>query len=458
MRPIYLQPQNFAHLHVHSVFSIQDGMIPIKKLVEFGKKFDQKVVAVTDHGSLCGFWQLYTECRKQKMLPMFGCEFYINNNRSLIENREFHLDRIEKENRQALQKVIRKYHHLIAWALNKKGYQNILAIQNDAWMNGFYYKPTTDLDSVFAHAEGLAVSTACFAGEIPQLLFRGNYGAAKYLTARFKEAFGDRFFIELMLNNFPLQKSINESLIRLAAEMRVPTIFTGDAHYYVPGDAALHKVVLNMGKRGGDNSNATWEFDTNDLYLKSLNEFYDEWNAAHRSEIFTESVFRSCLENIHAITSWVEPIFLESTPRIPSYPDEWNELLKRSTAGFQDKLRRGMIPVERIKEYQERLVFELKVIRTMQAISYMLLFSDVVRFCDDPKNPDLWKEGLIPPEIDAMLPEEGKILRGTGRGSVGGSLVAWLLNITQGVDPLRFDLLFERFLDVNRVPKMELGL
>jgi len=183
--------------------------------------------------------------------------------------------------------------------------------------------------------------------------------------------------------------------------------------------------------------------------------FYDLFIA---DEIFTESVFRSCLENIHAITSWVEPIFLESTPRIPSYPDEWNELLKRSTAGFQDKLRRGMIPVERIKEYQERLVFELKVIRTMQAISYMLLFSDVVRFCDDPKNPDLWKEGLIPPEIDAMLPEEGKILRGTGRGSVGGSLVAWLLNITQGVDPLRFDLLFERFLDVNRVPKMELGL
>jgi len=458
--PSWLRPDRFAHLHLHTVHSVQDGMIPVKKLVEIAAQNRQRIAAITDHGSMSGIWQLYDETKKKNILPAFGCELYVNPHRTLVsdrDTREMHLKNAGRNLRKNVQRILRRFYHLVALAINDTGYKNLLHIHNDAWMNGFYYKPTTDMRTILEHSEGLILSSACYAGEIPQLVYSGQYAAAKRLVEQFKEALEDRFFLELMINNFPLQRQLNHLLIRLARDTQTPTIITCDCHYVTPEDADLHSLVLNLGSRK-DGSNASWEFDSTDLFIKSVMDLWSEWWTVHRDEVFTETVFRTSLENVDWITRRIEPIYLESTPRIPAYENEWEELKRRTVTGFQEKINQGMIPKERYGEYKDRMIFELKIIRKMKAISYMLLFSDVVKFCDDPRDPNLWSDGQIPESVEKLLPEEGVILRGTGRGSVGGSLVAWLLDITQGVDPIRFDLLFERFLDVNRIPKMKLGL
>jgi DNA polymerase-3 subunit alpha len=179
---------------------------------------------------------------------------------------------------------------------------------------------------------------------------------------------------------------------------------------------------------------SVWEFEAHDLFVKNTSEIWESFCRVHRDENFTDEIFRGCLENLEYLASLVRPMRLEHTPRLPTRVDAEEELWRRCRQGLEVRLTDGRVPADRRADYEDRAAFEMKVILALQSADYMLLFSDVARFCDERGLP-----------------------RGPGRGSVGGSLVAWLADITQ-VDPIRHGLLFERFLDVERLPKMRLGL
>ena len=454
----WLSPETFTHLHLHTIFSIKDGMISIPKLVQKAKEDGQKAVAISDHGSLSGCWQLYSECKKNDITPIFGCEVYTNPHRNMIKNRDSFIENVSAENKKIFRKMLRKSFHLLLLSYNQDGFKNLLKIQNDANMNGFYYHSNTDNEFIFENSKGIIASTACFAGEIPQLLYNKNYNLAKHTAYEFKEVFGENFYIELMINNFPKQKELNEMLIKLAQDCNIKTIITCDSHYMNKEDYELQTLILNQETKSGNTENALWEFDATDLYVKTPHEMWNDFQKQHKSDVFTDKVYIESFENIENIISKIENIILESTPRLPEYKNEKKELLNRAIEGLNKKISKGIIPKDKLKIYQERLAFEFDVITKMHAASYMLLFNDVIKFCDNPMNPELWNNKQIPENIKKLIPKEGKILRGTGRGSVGGSLIAYLLEITQGVDPIKFDLLFERFLDINRIPKMKLDL
>jgi len=446
--PEWANPENFFHIHLHSVFSLRDGMIPIAGLVENAKQRKQRVVAVTDHGLLSAAYELYQRANKEKILPMIGIELYTSPHRDDMLREQYRLPKVFKDAdmRQSVRRSLARVHHLLALAYNGEGYRNLFRINNEAQVDGFYKSARTTNERVIEHAEGLVIGSACYAGEIPQLLWNDNWREARYLVDRFKEAFPDRFFIELMLIEWKNQIELNSRLIRLARQTNTPMIFSCDAHYLHKEDAELHPILLNIDRIRGDKDGKTktmsdlaaedkvWEFEAKDLYVKDLVDCWDCFWRVHRNAEFTDAVFRECLDNLTHIAAMVEPIRLEHTPRLPQIPDAIGELGRRCRSGLEARLRDGRIPPDRRQDYEDRLAFEMKVVLDIQATEYMLLFSDIAGFC-----------------------EEQSIPRGPGRGSVGGSLVAWLIDITQ-VDPIRHGLLFERFLDLERLPKMRLGL
>jgi len=443
--PEWIRPEKFFHSHLHTVFSLRDGMIPVAGLVEQAKERGQRVVAATDHGLLGAAYELYWRANKAGLLPMIGLEAYTSPYRDdLLRDRE-RLRNVkifkDKKERERLRRALSRVYHLVLLAHNQTGYYNLLKIHNEAQANGFYRNARTTNERVMANAEGLVISTACFAGEVPQLVLRDSWAEARHLVGRFKEAFPGRFFIELMLIEWDKQVELNRRLIRLAKETRTPLIFSCDAHYLRKEDAELHPILLNIDSiRAGKSLDAlaaednVWEFEARDLFVKDVTEIWASFYRTHRNEEFTEDIFRGCLENLEYIASLARPMRLEHTPRLPMRADAEEELWRRCRDGLEVRLADSRISVERRGDYEERLAFEMKIILMLQSADYMLLFSDVAQFCD-----------------------EHGIARGPGRGSVGGSLVAWLAGITQ-VDSIRHGLLFERFLDLERLPKMRLGL
>ena len=355
--------------------------------------------------------------------------------------------------------MLRSNYHLVALAQNYQGYKNLLKITNNSIEEGYFYRPLTTKKVLFENSQGICASSACFGGEIARMLYAGNTAQAEYALSEYKEAFRGRFAIELMIINFPRQKQINEELIRLAHKTNTPTIITCDSHYTNQSEYDLHRILLNIdnvrqGIKLEDISNG-WEFDATDLFYKSLKQIMEDWEKQHKSDIFTKEVLLNSIRNTSNIIDSVEEYTLQHVPRLPTYDNGYEVLKKRCVTGLYNMIQNGIIEKTRGFEYQKRLIYELKTIKQLNAVSYVLLFADVTNFCDNPFDKTIWSGHEIPEEIRDLIPSSGTIPRGTGRGSAGGSLVAYLLGITKGVDPLKFDLLFERFLDINRVPKMK---
>ena len=434
-----IKPENFTHLHAHSCYSLKDGSIPIRTLVDRQVQNGSRAVACTDHGNMTSAWFLYDYIHNvkgyQDVAHIIGCELYLSTTRKELFDwlpiaKE---DEPDKDKRNAKRKLLAKKYHQIILCKNETGYYNAVKVHNEAWKNGFYYSPATTKEFLFENSEGLIVTTTCLASLWCQKIIAGDLNGAEREIREWKEVFGEDFYVELQPTTSKEQILVNRELIKLAQKTGTRMIVTNDVHYI---DHELHYTLLNLGnlkkEAEGQGTQKMWEFDVNDLYIKSLDDMKCSWKETHRSKEFTESVFDGCIMAINDIVDSIEHYTLESTPLLPTVDDQDPlELLKKQTVeGFKEKVKKGLVPAKLMDTYQDRIIEELDVISALGAENYINICALITSWC-----------------------RSNNIGVGVGRGSAAGSLVLYLLGVTD-VDPIKHNLLFARFLNMNRRPKL----
>jgi len=389
----------FVHLHVHTQYSLLDGAARISELVARAKAQGQEALAITDHGCMYGVIDFYKACKKEGIKPIIGMEAYVAP-RSMRD-------------RQGAQD--REYAHLVLLAKNEVGYQNLMQLSSEAFIHGFYYKPRIDYDLLEQHAEGLICLSACLAGDIPQYLLHGRYDEARTLALRLRRMFKEDFYIELQDHGIEEQKQILPDLRRLANEIGAKTVATNDVHYVEKADAEAQDVLLCIQTQRFVDEPNRMRMDSEEFYLKSG----DEMALALPED-------KDALATTLEIADKCDLTIEFGVRRLPKYivPDGYtNEeyLRKICMEGMDKKLGGGDA------EAHERLEYEIGVISRMGFIDYFLIVWDFIHFA-----------------------KTNGIVVGPGRGSGAGSLVAYCMDITD-VNPLRYGLLFERFLNPERI-------
>jgi len=408
--------KNFVHLHVHTEYSLLDGAARIKKLIKTVKEHGENAVAITDHGNMSGVLQFFSECYKNKIKPIIGCEFYIVH------------DRFRKEDKSDMG-------HIILLAKNNEGYQNLLKLSAIACKEGFYYKPRIDYDVLSLHAKGVICLSACLVGHIPQLLLNRQYDEAYKLGLRLKNMFdeGD-FYIELQNHHLPEQIEILEPLSKLAKELGVKTVATNDCHYINREDAEMQDVLLCIGTGRLIDDTNRMKFGSNEFYVKTRQEMEEVLGAYEEALDNTQEIADKCLVTIKA-KSHKDKELQENMPAGCALNDNENFIPKYVLEGmtsfeFLKKLcydgLKERYPVV-TPEIQNRADFELSLIKEQGFVEYFLVVWDYINFA---------KQQNIPV--------------GPGRGSGAGSIVAYTTGITR-VDPIKYNLLFERFIHRERV-------
>ena len=391
----------FAHLHVHTEYSLLDGACRIERLLDAAQQLGQDAVAITDHGCMYGVVDFYKAAKKRGIHPVMGCEVYVA--------RRTRFDKIHE-----LDKGSR---HLVLLCENDTGYRNLIALVSQAWVEGFYTKPRVDLDLLRQHHEGLIALSACLAGEIPQALLRGDFPGAKEAALLYREIFGaENFYLELQDHGLPDQKRINPQLIRLSRETGIPLVATNDCHYIAPEDGKMHRVLLCIQTGHTVEDEDTLEFGSEEFYLKSEGEMAALFPDVPEALENTEKIARRCQVDLEFGQTKL-PAFTT-----PDGSDNLEFFRRLCRQGLLD--RYGEHPPE---AYVQRLDYEMGVISQMGYVNYYLIVWDFIRYARSVKIPV-----------------------GPGRGSGAGSLAAYCLRITN-VDPMRYDLLFERFLNPERV-------
>ncbi len=405
--------ENFVHLHVHTEYSLLDGVARVKKLVKTIKERGGKAVAMTDHGTMAGSLQFFAECYKNGIKPIIGCEFYVAHDRSLKQGRPDNA-------------------HLVLLAKNNEGYSNLLKLNAIACKEGFYYKPRIDYDVLEKHSKGLICLSACLAGHIPSLLLNRRYDEAYQLGLRLKNMFdeGD-FYIELQNHGLPEQIEVLEPLNELAKKLGVKTVATNDAHYINKEDAEMQDVLMciQMGKFVDDTDRM--KFSTDEFYIKTREEMEQVLGAYPEALDATNEIADKCFVTIKAKSHKFVPNIPDNCSLrdnenfIPKYQPEgmtsFEFLQKLCYDGLKDRY-----PVI-TPEIQARADEELSIIRDQGFVEYFLVVWDYINY--------------------ARL---NGIPVGPGRGSGAGSIVAYTSGITR-VDPIKYNLLFERFIHKERV-------
>ena len=391
---------NFVHLHTHTEYSLLDGACRIPALVARAKELGQPALAITDHGSMYGVIDFYKECNKQGVRPILGCEVYVAA-RSLT-------DKVHGPDSE--------YHHLVLLCENETGYQNLLKLVSTAWVDGFYIKPRVDHKLLEQHHEGLIALSACLAGEIPHAIARSDFGAARQLVQWYAATFGEgNFYLELQDHGMPEQKEINGALIRLAREMNLPLVCTNDAHYIRKEDAMMQRVLTCIQTATTLDDPSPLNFETEEFYLKSAEEM--------------AGLFPHCPDAVENTLKIAERCHVElefGQIKLPAFDSPGGD----SNAYLEQLCREGMHRLYGDNpgdEVVERLEYELSVIRRMGYADYYLIVADYVNYARTHDIPV-----------------------GPGRGSGAGSLCAYCMGITL-IDPLKYGLLFERFLNPERV-------
>ena len=392
---------DFVHLHVHSEYSLLDGMSRIKDLPVRAKELGMKAIALTDHGVMYGAVDFYKECKKNDIKPIIGCEVYVAPH-----------SRFDKEAGRD-----NGYNHLILLAKNKTGYQNLSKLVSLSFVEGFYYKPRIDLEILEQYSEGLICLSACLAGSLSQAIIQDNMKKAEEIALWHKRVFKDDYYIEIQHNGLRQQIMVNQKLIQLARKLDIPLVATNDAHYLKKEDSYFHEVLLciQTGKRMSDEDRM--RFETQEFYIKSPEEMADYF-----------SEFPDAIENTVKIAEKCNYDFEFGVTKLPNYdvPEEYATHLDY----FKDlcykgiKNRYGEKPAE---EVMSRLEYEISVIDKMGYVDYFLIVWDYINYA---------KSVGIPV--------------GPGRGSGAGSIAAYAIGITD-IDPLKYGLLFERFLNPERV-------
>lgn len=397
---------DFTHLHVHTEYSLLDGFSPIEKLVRTASEKGMKALAITDHGSMFGIIQFYKTCLKYNIKPILGCEVYVAENS--------YLDKTSGDKEQ---------HHLVLLSETEEGYQNLMKIVSEGYVNGYYYRPRVDKEVLSKYSKGIIATSACLGGEIQQLLLYDNFEEAVEVTKEYKRIFGENnFFLELQDHGIEEQRAVNKLIYEISKITDVPMVATNDVHYVEKADATIHDVLLCIQTGKTLEEPQRMKFPTDEFYLKSYDEMY---------EVLGE--FPGALENTNKIADRcnVEIVFGEL--HLPHFeaPEGFDNpayLRELTNKGLKNKYG------DLTEEITERAETELKVIENMGYVDYFLIVWDFIRYA---------KEKSIPV--------------GPGRGSAAGSIISYALDITD-IDPLKYNLLFERFLNPERVSMPDIDI
>ncbi len=391
----------FTHLHVHTEYSLLDGSCKIKELTARAKELGMDSMAITDHGVMYGVIDFYRAAREAGIKPIIGCEVYVTSG-----------SRFDRE----LAGGEDRYYHLVLLAENNQGYQNLMKIVSKGFVDGFYYKPRVDYEILREYHEGVIALSACLAGEVQRYIGRGQYEKGKEAALHYQQIFGEgNFFLELQDHGIPMQKTVNQGLVRMSEETGIELVATNDIHYTYAEDATPHDILLciQTGKKVTDENRMRYE--GGQYYCKSEEEMKKLFSYA------TQAV-----ENTHKIAQRCDVEIEFGVTKLPKYDvpegyDSWSYLNKLCTEGF---LRHYPDDDGTLKE---RLAYELDVIHSMGYVDYFLIVWDFIHYA-----------------------RSQNIMVGPGRGSAAGSIVSYCLGITD-IDPIRYNLLFERFLNPERV-------
>ena len=391
----------FAHLHVHTEYSLLDGSNKIKEYVARVKELGMDSAAITDHGVMYGVIDFYRAAKAAGINPILGCEVYVAPG-----------SRFDRE----IGSGDDRYYHLVLLAENNQGYQNLMKIVSKSFKEGFYYKPRVDLELLREYHEGLIALSACLAGEVSRYLMKGLYDEAKKAALEYRDIFGkDHFYLELQDHGLPDQGLVNQQLLKMSRETGIELVATNDVHYTYAKDEKAHDILLciQTGKRLADENRMRYE--GGQYYIKSEEEMKSLFPYALQALENTQKIADRCLVEIEF-----------GVTKLPKYdvPDgytSWEYLRKLCYEGLEKRY------AERADELRERLDYELGTIKNMGYVDYFLIVWDFIKYAKDHG-----------------------IAVGPGRGSAAGSIVSYCLGITT-IDPIRYQLLFERFLNPERV-------
>ena len=405
----------FTHLHVHTEYSLLDGSNKIKEYVKRVKELGMNSAAITDHGVMYGVIDFYKACKAEGINPILGCEVYVAPN-----------SRFDKE----LTGGEDRYYHLVLLAENNKGYENLMKIVSRGFTEGYYYKPRVDMELLREYHEGIIALSACLAGEVQRYIQKGLVDEAKKTALKYQDCFGmGNYFLELQDHGLPEQKLVNTTLLQMSKELDIPMVVTNDVHYTYADDVKPHDILLCLqtGKKLSDEDRMRYE--GGQYYVKSEEEmkglFPYAWEAVENTQRIAD---RCHVEIEFGVTKL--PKF-----DVPEGYNSWTYLNKLCYDGLKERYGDENAPAgETGQTLKERLNYELNVIQTMGYVDYFLIVWDFINYA-----------------------KQNGIMVGPGRGSAAGSIVSYCLKITN-IDPIRYNLLFERFLNPERVSMPDIDI
>ena len=400
--------KNFTHLHVHTEYSLLDGFSRVKALVKRAKEKGMTAVAITDHGCMFGAIDFYKAAKAEGIKPIIGCEVYTAPRK--LTDKDPNYDKHQG--------------HLVLLAKDMTGYKNLIKIVSKSYVDGFYYKPRTDMDELKKHSQGLIALSACLAGDVPRAIMNGNYDKARKLAMEYRDIFGNgNYYLEIQDHGLPEQKQVNTEVVRLSRELNIPLVATNDVHYVDKDDAKIQDILMCLQMQKTIDDENRMKFPSDEFYLKSREEM---------EQLFPE--LEEALDNTNEIAERCNVEFEFNKYHLPRYdvPEGYT-----TNGYFRELCQKGL--VERYgedcpEEYKERLEYELNTIENMGYVEYFLIVWDFINFA-----------------------KQNNIMVGPGRGSAAGSIVAYTLKITD-IDPMKYSLLFERFLNPERVSMPDIDI
>ncbi len=402
----------FTHLHLHTQYSLLDGAIKHNPLFERTKALGMESIAMTDHGNLFGAVEFHDKARANGIKPILGCEVYIAGG-----------SRFTKEGRERDERGFDAINHLLLLAMNETGYRNLMRLVSKAYLEGFYYKPRIDMDLLRDHNEGLIATSGCLSSMVCRRIVNGEVETAWSLVEDFSRIFQDRYYLELQRHGIPDQDLVNAELLKMASDLRLPCVATNDAHYLDHDDHDHHDALLCIGTSANLADAKRFRFDGQGFFVRSGEQMLEIFHDHPQAVRNTMEVAERCDVEIPS------GVFHMPEFQVPAGATRESVLERNASVGLRERL--GLSPDEPLPKemavYGERLAYELGVIKDMGFPGYFLIVADFI---------DYARRSGIPV--------------GPGRGSSAGSLVAWSLGIT-GVDPIEYDIIFERFLNPERI-------
>lgn len=400
--------EEFVHLHLHTEYSLLDGANRIKALISRAVELGMKSLAITDHGVMYGVIDFYKEAKEKGIKPILGCEVYTAKR-----------SRFDKQ-----ANIDSDYGHLVLLAKDNKGYKNLMKIVSCGFTEGFYYKPRIDIEVLEKYSEGIIAMSACLSGDIPKALLDNDYEKAKKIALKYNDIFkSGNFYLELQINGISEQNLVNQKIIKLSGDTGIPLIATNDAHFLKKEDAKAHDILLCIQTGKTINDEERMKFNTNEVYFKSAEEM---------KELFKN--IPDAIENTVKVSDMCNVELEFNNLHLPEFdvPDNADPFIYLSTLCYEGIFKRYG------KNYgddkKERLEYELRVIKQMGFVDYFLIVWDFIKYAKD-----------------------SGIIVGPGRGSAAGSIVSYCLGITN-IDPLKFKLLFERFLNPERISMPDIDI